>query len=112
VELSPSRRARLTEVWVLWTLYTAIVAFASGVERVAAERREVRLERVRIELDRAPIGELCLLPGIGPSRAAAIVLRRVRHGPFADVEALAAVPGIGPETVDSLREFVSVGDRR
>ena len=46
------------------------------------------------------------LPGIGRTRAAAVVLRRVRHGPFRVVEDLAVVEGIGSATVEGLREFV------
>ena len=39
------------------------------------------------------------LPGIGPAKARAIVAYREAHGPFASIEALAGVPGIGPSIV-------------
>ena len=61
-----------------------------------------------VDLDTAPIAELAALPGIGPGRAAAIVLDRVRHGPFPRVDDLARVPGIGPATVEALRAHARV----
>ncbi|MGE3175668.1 MAG: ComEA family DNA-binding protein [Planctomycetota bacterium] len=71
---------------------------------------------VTIDLNRASMAALQALPGIGPERAQAIVLHRVRHGPFAAVDELVAVDGIGPETVDGLRQHAvavaPAGERR
>ncbi len=61
---------------------------------------------VRIDLNRAPLAELMALPGIGHVRAEAIILHRVRHGPFRRLEDLRSVDGIGPETVAELVPFV------
>lgn len=63
---------------------------------------------VRIDLNRAPLGDLLALPGIGRVRAEAIILHRVRHGPFKRVEDLREVDGIGPETVAGLAPFAVV----
>ncbi len=49
------------------------------------------------------------LPGIGPATAEAILAHRNEHGPFATVDALVAVSGIGPATLERLRDRVSVG---
>ncbi len=62
-----------------------------------------------VDLNRAGPEELARLPGIGPTRAAAIVAWRGRHGPFRAVEELVGVPGIGPKTVEGLRGRVGVG---
>jgi competence protein ComEA len=63
-----------------------------------------------IDINRASVAELQALPGIGPTRAEAIVLHRVRHGPFSDVDGLLLVDGIGDDTVASLRSCaVAVG---
>lgn len=40
--------------------------------------------------------ELQRLPGIGPAKARAIVAYREAHGPFATLDSLLQVPGIGP----------------
>lgn len=49
------------------------------------------------------------LPGVGPATAATIISHREEHGPFGDVDALVAVRGIGPATLDALRDHVTVG---
>ena len=62
----------------------------------------------RISLNDATIDELSKLPGIGPSKAAAIIEYRRRFGRFSDVDGLARVSGIGPATVNGLRGLVRV----
>ncbi len=61
-----------------------------------------------VDLNHATAAELEVLPGIGPATAAAIVTHRDQHGPFASVEGLLDVPGIGPARLESLRELVTV----
>ena len=55
-----------------------------------------------ININAAPPEQLESLPGIGPSKAAAIIANR----PFANVEDLERVPGIGAKTVELLRDLV------
>ncbi len=62
-----------------------------------------------VDINTADASELETLPGIGPSKAAAIVQYRTEHGPFKSVDDLDAVPGIGPSTLASLRDQVTVG---
>lgn len=62
-----------------------------------------------IDLNTATAEQLDTLPGIGPATAAAIVEHRARTGPFASVDALLDVRGIGPAKLDAIRELVSVG---
>ena len=52
-----------------------------------------------LNLNTASPAALQRLPGIGATRAQAIVAYREAHGPFASIEALAKVPGIGPSIV-------------
>ena len=56
-----------------------------------------------VNLNAASIEELQTLPGIGPSKAAAIVANR----PYASVDDLDRVPGIGPSTLNQLRNLVT-----
>jgi competence protein ComEA len=61
-----------------------------------------------IDINRANADELDRLPGIGPKTAKAIVEHRTRNGPFASVDDLLAVRGIGPATLAEIRNWVKV----
>lgn len=62
----------------------------------------------QVPLNRASASELEALPGIGPAKASAIVAYRELHGPFATLEALTQVRGIGPVMLARLRGLVLV----
>ncbi len=49
------------------------------------------------------------LPGIGPSKAQAILAWREQNGPFKSLDDLDQVDGIGPSTLANLRDQVSFG---
>ena len=55
----------------------------------------------QVELNTADADALCTLPGVGPHNAQAILDYRAQHGPFAQVEDAAQVPGITQAMVDS-----------
>jgi len=59
-----------------------------------------------VAINRATVEELLTLPGIGPVTAQAIIDYREEHGPFADLEALDAVNGIGPRTLEALADLI------
>ena len=61
-----------------------------------------------VDLNRATAAELDLLPGIGPATAQAIVDHREANGPFASVDDLEAVRGIGPAKLEAIRPLVAV----
>lgn len=87
-------------------------AFADGVLRADERDRPPAAVAVRIDLNTASVGELMALPGVGQVRAEAILLHRVRFGPFRTVEDLLAVDGLGPDTVAGLAPFALVRPRR
>ena len=70
----------------------------------------VRIAPRTIDVNRAGVAELQALPGVGETRAAAIVLERIRNGPFECAGDLQRVDGIGPESCALLRPFASFGD--
>ncbi len=61
-----------------------------------------------INLNTADAAALEELPGIGPALAERIVSHRGSHGPFATVEDLLDVPGIGQAKLEALRERATV----
>ncbi|MEW5827012.1 MAG: helix-hairpin-helix domain-containing protein [Candidatus Bipolaricaulota bacterium] len=67
-------------------------------------------ERGKIDVNRAGLEELCRLPGIGEALASRIMAYRTAHGPFQTLDDLTEVSGIGPKTVDGLREMATVGE--
>ena len=69
------------------------------------------IEPRRIDPNRASLGELQALPGIGPTRAESIVLARVRHGPFRDLDGLLQVDGLGPDLVAGIARHVQFGQQ-
>lgn len=62
----------------------------------------------RVRLNLAGIEELETLPGVGPVLAERIIAYREQHGPFAVVEDLLDVPGIGEGKLAALRDAVLV----
>jgi competence protein ComEA len=62
-----------------------------------------------VDINTADAAALEALPGIGPSIAQAIVEWRTANGPFASVDELEDVPGIGPATLAEIRDSARVG---
>lgn len=68
--------------------------------------------RTPVNINTAGTAELIALPGIGPTMARRIVDHRTAHGPFASVDELTHVRGIGPATLRKLRPLVHTGPVR
>lgn len=79
-----------------------------GAASTTSEGTESGSTRLPLDLNRATADDLDILPGIGPSTAAAIVSYRDRNGPFASVEGLLDVPGIGPAKLAALAGLITV----
>lgn len=63
-----------------------------------------------LDINTASQEALETLPGIGPSKAADIIAYRDQAGSFVTIEDLLNVPGIGPTTLDSIREYLIIED--
>ena len=59
-------------------------------------------------MNTADLYDLDRLPGIGPTKAQAILDYRDQQGPFTQVDQLLEVSGIGSATLESLRPYVTV----
>lgn len=62
----------------------------------------------RLNLNSATMLQLDSLPGVGRTKAAAILRYRQEHGPFAAIEQLEQVEGFGPAAVARLQERLEV----
>lgn len=62
-----------------------------------------------VNINTADQTELETLPGIGESKAVAIIQYRTDNGPFTSVDDLDNVSGIGASTLANLRDLVTVG---
>lgn len=60
-----------------------------------------------VHLNSADLDALDALPGIGPTTAQRILDWRLQHGGFSAVEDLLEVPGIGPAKLEQLRDLVA-----
>lgn len=63
-----------------------------------------------VNVNSATQGELETLPGIGPSKASAILEYRAANGPFTSLADLDNVPGIGPATLQNIAASVEFGE--
>lgn len=62
-----------------------------------------------VDINTASAAQLDTLPGIGPSKAAAIIAYRQEHGPFYASADIQKVKGIGPATYATLASLITVG---
>ncbi len=67
-------------------------------------------EPQKIDINRAEAWLLEALPGIGETRAGAIVNYRQQNGPFQNINELIKVEGIGTTIYEQIKEFVTVAD--
>ena len=81
-----------------------VLALAAGAAPAADDPRLVGV----VNVNTATVEELQLLPGIGETRARAIVATRQQRGSFKSVDELVAVKGIGETSLERLRPFARV----
>jgi competence protein ComEA len=62
-----------------------------------------------VDINTASLAELDKLPGIGPTTAQKIIEYRDVAGPFATIEDIVNVSGIGAATFDEIKDLITVG---
>ncbi len=63
-----------------------------------------------ININTASLSLLEELPGIGSTKAEAIITYRQEHGPFAKIEDITKVPGIGSGLFSQMKDLITVID--
>lgn len=86
-----------------------LVAIVAGLPTWAASAKP-QLSGV-VNINTASAEELELLPGVGETRAAAILESRKSQGSFKSIEALLDVKGIGPAMLEQMRPHVVLTGR-
>ena len=61
-----------------------------------------------ININTAGVDELDTLPGIGPTTAQKIIDYRTENGPFASIEDIMKVSGIGVSTFDNIKGLIKI----
>ena len=84
------------------------VSSAEQTQTGESSQPESLLEGERIPVNTADLYELDRLPGIGPTKAQAIVDYRTEHGPFQSAEQLLEVSGIGEATLEGLLDYITL----
>ena len=73
---------------------------------IEVDRAQPRTAAFRVDINRADWPEFAQLPGIGETLGRRIVDSRQADGPFIDHDDLRRVRGIGPKTVERLRQYL------
>jgi competence protein ComEA len=79
-----------------------------GEEAIPVQTPASRAGSFLVNINTADALELESLPEIGPSLAQSIIEYRSAHGPFLRIEDITEVPGIGPVTLERLRDLITV----
>lgn len=102
----PARLQRLVATAAAGLLLAAFVWLAVGGPFVDHDAPPALPSGFTTNVNTAPALELAQVPGLGPTTAARIVEHREAHGPFASLEAILDVPGIGPATLEQMRPYL------
>lgn len=108
VQITVAVLASVALVWLLTATWRhpSLVSPQDILEQMEGGLGETAV--LRIDLNVAEPRELSLLPGVGPILATRIAENRIRLGPFASVDDLSRVYGIGPKTLNQIREICVV----
>lgn len=85
----------------------ALIVLGTAFLLGAASPGAAREDQVRIDLNSATAAELESLPGVGPSKAQAIIAHR-EEAPFKSTDELVEVKGIGEKLYAQLKDHVIV----
>mgnify|MGYP002624332740 CR=1 FL=1 len=106
--MATTRQTRINTLLLMLAGTLLAVSIANWLARpVARAHVAPRSTRTFIDVNSADLPDLCLLPGVGPGLAPRIIDARAAVGPFATVDDLTRVKGIGPKTLAKMRPFVT-----
>ncbi|PNK60480.1 ComEA family DNA-binding protein [Psychrobacter sp. FDAARGOS_221] len=77
-------------------------------QQLAQQQAEWAEQNIKVNINQAGEAELTLLKGIGSKKAQQIILYRDAFGPFATIDDLAKVKGIGAKTISNNSARLSI----
>lgn len=89
-------------------LMVCLLAVAVPVMSIAAGTSTTLQQGAKINLNNGSAAELQALPGIGAVTAERIVTFRKHNGPFASLDDLVKVKGIGAKTLEKIRPMIKL----
>lgn len=101
------------------TIQTLVQACGGTTDNADLTQLDLRLhipnvdeqqEPQKIDINSADVWLLVALPGIGESKAQAIVDYRQQNGPFQNIYELTEVAGIGTATFERIKHLITVSD--
>jgi competence protein ComEA len=98
--------AKLVDEMVIYVPYEGEVS--SFTVNPLTDTSSTKSEAQLININTSDENELMTLSGIGPSKAKAIITFREENGLFQSIEQLKEVTGIGDQTFESLKDFISI----
>jgi competence protein ComEA len=81
-----------------------------GIELDLAGDTAAAADGDTVNINTADVAQLDTLPGIGPSTAEKIVEYRDTNGPFATIDEIMSVSGIGPAKFEQIQTFITVDE--
>jgi competence protein ComEA len=93
--------AALLSVAVYW-----VVRGGASGRLIEIDRANPRVVQFQLDVNQADWPEFSVLPGIGETLARRIVESRRAAGPFAQIDQLQRVRGIGPKTLEQIRPYL------
>jgi competence ComEA-like helix-hairpin-helix protein len=91
-----TERQNIAVIW--WAVFVAVFLFACSFSLAGS----------LININTSSLEELDTLPGIGESKAQAIIDHRQSNGDFSNIEEIMNVSGIGQTTFDNIKDLITV----
>ncbi|WP_232617982.1 ComEA family DNA-binding protein [Thermosipho africanus] len=95
-------------IFTLFILISTVIFHEKQYNNVNSKEIKRDYESQIIDLNKADLEQLMSLPGIGTVKAKAIISYRQAHGNFNSIDDLINVTGIGPSTLEKIRDYVTV----
>jgi competence protein ComEA len=92
------------------TVVSSPAVRTEGIELDLAGDTAAAADGDTVNINTADVAQLDTLPGIGPSTAEKIVEYRDTNGPFATIDEIMSVSGIGPAKFEQIQTFITVDE--